>query len=792
MIFINKNALLIALLSCSVMMSPLAAPDKANASGKEPTVSVKLSNYLGNQSSINLVLKGNFEGSVLSVNTAYKVSIENNSLVLYKGTSKINTLGTTFTIIPSDSTVQNLININGKDYIGSITLTIENGKYIRPINTVPMEQYLKGVVPYEMSDSWGKNGGLEALKAQAVTARTFSMRYGSSVISDTQNHQVYGGYKLYPEAIKAVEETRGKVAKYNDKLMEAFYSSSNGGKILSNTNAWGSALIPYLKTKDDPYDIRSANSNVNWNFSLNKIQIDLAKLDLSNPNYWWSSTNELNFTPASNIKTWLINNGYINSKYEAKIVEIKDIWFSTSFDSSDIINGRVELEYMLKDKNTNTFVMEDGQIKRHRLTISRRAYDIRSMIGTTIMKSPYIKNISNELYSFTVSGGGWGHGIGMSQYGAYQMSKEGKGFNEILNFYFPSTQITDEYSPSINNVIAELDKNNLLTINFDIDEHANVTLSLRNINNGTTSAIDTNKAYAAGRNTATFDAKKLDGEHELLIVAKDADGNSSTYKQAIYINKLIDTESVNLTLNLTERAFLYTDPFENDLLTASLSPQKVKAIEKTRDGRFYRINTWMGPHWIKPNNVIIGEMKKIDRIIPLTERVHLYTTPFEDKMTNHSLSPQNVYVIEQWKEYLKINTWLGPMYIKHNIPEPVSFNKNMVLTERTILYGYISPYSTKYGTLSPQKVTTTRKLGDWYEVKTYLGPKWINPTKPIIDEVQIINDYIELKERKELYLSPNNNAKTGGTVAPQKVYAIERLPDWILIKTWLGNLYIKG
>lgn len=102
------------------------------------------------------------------------------------------------------------------------------GGYLRPVNSIGMEDYLKGVVPAEMPALWHT----EALKARTVTARTYAMGYLNKIIDDTQNYQVYGGYTWHTRTTDAVNATEGKVVTYGGKPIGsgALFSSSNGGK----------------------------------------------------------------------------------------------------------------------------------------------------------------------------------------------------------------------------------------------------------------------------------------------------------------------------------------------------------------------------------------------------------------------------------------------------------------------------------------------------------------------------------------------------------------------------------
>jgi SpoIID/LytB domain protein len=417
-------------------------------------------NILGGPGSVSDSVAKNLpnESSILS-GVRYSVKSESGRLALYKGTEKIKDFGANAFTVGTTYSNQNKINLYGsqsKSYLGNMTFTLENGN-VRPINLdLPVEDYIKGVVPIEMSPTWN----IEALKAQAVAARTFVKRYDGGTIDDSQNYQVYGGYyggytSNTSRLDSVVDGTKDMVLRSNGNLITAMFTSSNGGKILSNTNTYGTSRsgFPYFQTQNDPYDsdAQSLNPYKEWSVLFFKNQIDLSGLDLTQPDSWWTNVQEksndaapVNTTIIQNLKNGLINYKYIDPKYEIKIVSIPELSFTTSYSSDDLINGHLKLVYLLKDKTNNTYVFdENGAIKQNELTIDRRAYDIRSMFGSTIMRSPNIKsyqyNSSNDTWSFI--GGGWGHGIGMSQFGANEMARIGKSYVEILQFYYPGTTL---------------------------------------------------------------------------------------------------------------------------------------------------------------------------------------------------------------------------------------------------------------------------------------------------------------------------------------------------------------
>lgn len=139
------------------------------------------------------------------------------------------------------------VSVKGKWYRGIVMIQNKNGK-LTVINNVPLEDYLKGVVPSEMPSSWAT----EAHKAQAIAARSYALanlgkraRYGYD-LKDTPEDQAYGGASAETaDTNYAVEQTKGIVLTYNMKVINAYYSASAGGQ--TNTNSWGSNL-PYLRS----------------------------------------------------------------------------------------------------------------------------------------------------------------------------------------------------------------------------------------------------------------------------------------------------------------------------------------------------------------------------------------------------------------------------------------------------------------------------------------------------------------------------------------------------------------
>ena len=148
-------------------------------------------------------------------------------------------------------------------YCGDLTVTAR-GSGLRCVLTLPVEDYLYGVVAYEMSDSFP----LEALKAQAVAARTYAMKRKAGAgardydVVDTTADQVFKGYDPgYAKVIRAVDDTRGVVGLYDGDFATCYYTASNGGQTALPSQIWGGdGDDGYLSMADDPYDLENPRS----------------------------------------------------------------------------------------------------------------------------------------------------------------------------------------------------------------------------------------------------------------------------------------------------------------------------------------------------------------------------------------------------------------------------------------------------------------------------------------------------------------------------------------------------
>lgn len=293
----------------------------------------------------------------------------------------------------------NTIKYNGKSYRGSLQI-IGEGSTIELINFVELENYLKGVIAKEMPLGNG-NENFEALKAMSVCARTYTLmkiHKGNllyDIFADTRD-QVYGGVTAEQTiSDKAVLDTKGIILKYDDKPAKIYYHSTCGGVNEDVENVFPQPPYPYLVSIVDgsqPYC--KISTRYVWNETYSENQF-IEKL---------------------------YNSGVINSiNYELDDIDIK----------SRFKSGRVnELEIILTGDTGRKEIFLYGNDIRSRIRTSKS----NRLLWSTLFE---IERSGNEI---TLNGNGFGHGVGMCQWGAIGQSREGKSYNQILAHYFPGTK----------------------------------------------------------------------------------------------------------------------------------------------------------------------------------------------------------------------------------------------------------------------------------------------------------------------------------------------------------------
>lgn len=329
------------------------------------------------------------------------------------------------------------IYFDGKKYHGNSAFYIIDEYKLLSINLVTIEDYLKGVVPSEIPASWHE----ESLKAQAVAARTYAVAntynnptYGYHVV-DNQNSQVYNGIdKEYASTNKAVEETKGELIYYKDGLITAFYHSTSGGKTADSGNVW-STTLPYLRSVED--DFSNISPHTEWVKELTKEEIvSILKSDFNVSDIYDIELVEVSEDERVLEISFKTDRGEINFiKEEIRAVigysELKSTWFTIEKNNQiKIIQKESDYSSTLNEKNILSY-------KKESVEKERIAYNTK----VNILSADREFEINSSPDAFILNGRGWGHGIGMSQYGARQMAEEGFTYKEILEYYYTGVEV---------------------------------------------------------------------------------------------------------------------------------------------------------------------------------------------------------------------------------------------------------------------------------------------------------------------------------------------------------------
>lgn len=267
--------------------------------------------------------------------------------------------------------------LSGLKYSGSIEVWKgNNGLYI--INEIPIEDYIKGVVAGEVGSSWD----IEALKAQAVVARTYAIYHKLNSgkmpyhLTSSVLHQVYKGGNIPENIAKAVNDTKGEILTYEGKPIIAYYHSTSGGMTEDPVEVFGKSY-PYLKPVETNCEL---SPYFMWEKRIHVSEIERA----------------------------------------SNVTGIKEIIIDDLTISNRVRNFRI--------------ITESGE---HKIP----AKELRKSLGWDRLPSTMITNIAKDEDFYIFEGKGYGHGVGMCQWSALDMAKKGMSYREILSKFYPGTVI---------------------------------------------------------------------------------------------------------------------------------------------------------------------------------------------------------------------------------------------------------------------------------------------------------------------------------------------------------------
>ena len=349
-------------------------------------------------------------------------------------------------------------------YAGDLTVSLEESGGLRAVLAINMEDYLCGVVAYEMSDSWP----LEALKAQAVAARTYAMQRKWSAgdrdydLVDTTADQVFRGYNAeYVHVSEAVRATEGVVGVWNGGFASCFYTASNGGEVALPSDVWSdSGDYGYLARKDDPYDLENPNSMVT-SVSFTPGAGDLPELQAMLQQGLESAAAEaglaaegleleeiLSIAPVNPVAEgsrmcralrFTVTASALETVLEAAMDDVGAPRAPDESGSANLALAAIDLLRRLAEQSP--FVeAQERRVLEQTFDVELDVYgQIKDGLGLALNGGDYeVVSVREDVFGFTIEMRRFGHGVGMSQRGAQRMAGvEGMSYIEILNFYYP-------------------------------------------------------------------------------------------------------------------------------------------------------------------------------------------------------------------------------------------------------------------------------------------------------------------------------------------------------------------
>ncbi|WP_242024361.1 SpoIID/LytB domain-containing protein [Trichocoleus sp. FACHB-591] len=309
-------------------------------------------------------------------------------------------------------------------YAGTIRLQPNSYGTYTLVNQVPIETYLRGVVPHEI----GAGAPQPAVEAQAILARTYALRNlrrfaidGYELCADTQCQVYWGLTGTVPEADRAIAATRGLVLTYQNELVDALYSSTTGGVTAPFSDVWNGAPRPYLRAVID------SAANI-WDLSQRSLANEqnfrafITQRKGFNEEGWdmfrWREEGSL-ARLTTDLKQYLQSNKHPLADFTA----IQQLQVTERSPAGRVLKmvaqtdrGAIELE---KDDILNAFYPPNS----------------------TLFYLDPIYGANKVLKGYAFVGGGLGHGVGLSQTGSYRLGKLGWTNQKILSFYYPGTQI---------------------------------------------------------------------------------------------------------------------------------------------------------------------------------------------------------------------------------------------------------------------------------------------------------------------------------------------------------------
>ena len=448
-------------------------------------------------SDINVLLDANISGGTLA-GSAMTLSDASGRTAEFSGSLPVSGSGASLTVgsksfsLPLTVTSQLPISWNGVPYRGIIEFKAAAAG-LRVSNRVDAETYLRGVVPIEMNKGWP----IEALKAQAVLARTYaaaSGKHGEYQVCDDGHCQIYkGAAKESPQVDAAIAETAGIILLWQGKPASVYYHSESGGMVTGAENVWG-GRIPYLRPDAEPIVVRGPNAVWQADIPMRRVESKLASAGITvgsissiTPVRRDESGRVLTLEVRGSAGTKSVSGYKFRSIMGAQTIKSTLFEFGGRTDYAQTQSAAPEqpapqpVSYTAPQKINITEMPTDAGKEEQLVWLTKKGIfttiELMEMLSRPEMADSYIKTgiaraegrepmpqrgtrsagvppptaRSAPAYTANLSmtpatgttvqifGRGYGHGVGLSQWGAKALAEDGWDYTRILGLYFPGT-----------------------------------------------------------------------------------------------------------------------------------------------------------------------------------------------------------------------------------------------------------------------------------------------------------------------------------------------------------------
>lgn len=360
-------------------------------------------------------------------------------------------------------------------YRGTLEI-VDNPEGLLLVNELPLEEYLYAVIPSEMPTYYG----MEALKVQAVCARSYAYRhlmanslnkYGAHV-DDSVSYQVYNNISENEDSVLAVKDTYGQVLEYEGEVITAYYFSTSCGHTTTAEYVWANGEpIPYLKgrlmaVEDSDQTLSQGKASEYRDLSNEETfrrfisEDTLTTYDSEFNWYRWTTKLDMNILNDT-IEEKLASRYKANSNLILTMVSPKNGSAEAVYESIPVESIGNIVDISVKSRETGGIITDLLITGSKKTVLVKTEYNIRNILAPnsnplirkdlseiknlTLLPSAFFvidKLVDNgKLKSITLTGGGYGHGVGMSQNGVKAMTDNGIKYKEILSYFYDGTDI---------------------------------------------------------------------------------------------------------------------------------------------------------------------------------------------------------------------------------------------------------------------------------------------------------------------------------------------------------------